>query len=169
MAIVVETGAGVPNAVSYLSEAEADAYFAARGIDAWDNVDNKEAALIKATDYIEANYGEAWRGYRRTNTQALSWPRMDVPVVDQSAGWPAYYDYTTIPSQIKKATAELALIAASSDLMPNLDRGQSSVSIGPISVTYDSSSPESPRYPMIDAILAPLITVRGPMVSLVRT
>ena len=50
--MVVEDGTGLSNADSFVSVAYADTYFSTRGVSAWASLTNKEALLIKATDYI---------------------------------------------------------------------------------------------------------------------
>jgi len=168
MALIVEDGTGLPNAESYASVAEADAHFSARGSEAWDNVENKEAALRLATDYMLQTYSGRWKGTRKTSTQALDWPRYNVPLEDDPA-WLTLLSSSIVPAQVKKATIELALITTAGALVPNLERAQASVSVGEISVTYEGSSSQLPRYPMIDMILSPLLASSGFTRQLVRT
>ena len=54
MALTPETGAGLADADSYCSQADADAYHDDRGNGAWALLDSdaKDAALRKATDYM---------------------------------------------------------------------------------------------------------------------
>jgi len=66
--------------------------------------DSKNRALAEATRYLSAL---AWKGYRVTATQALSWPRQwahdpDSPTQD-------YYDTDVVPVRVDRATFELAL------------------------------------------------------------
>ena len=169
MALIVEDGTGLANAEAYCSVAEAAAYHnVRRNLDAWADVEDKEAALRIATDYLEAMYSRRWRGYRATSTQILSWPRRDVPIED-GYEWYSFVPYTTIPVSVKRANAELALISVSQTLMPNLKRANAAVTIGPISVTYDGASSESPRFPMIDGMLAQYLLGGGAMTKLTRS
>lgn len=167
MALIVENGTGLPNAESYCSVAEASSYFSLRGNEAWADVENKEAALRKATDYMMARYGSRWLGYRATTTQALDWPRRSVPLQDQSYVY-AFLPENQVPEVVKRACAELAFLASSTDLQPNLERAESSVTVGDISVTYDQSSPQSPRYPYIDSMLTPYLQSGMNVLKLVR-
>jgi len=164
MAIIVEDGTGLTNAETYTSVAEATAYFAARGNEAWADVENKEAALRKATDYMMQAYREHWKGYRVKADQALDWPRYQVPREGPGGafyGGIDYYPHTVVPTEIKNACAELALVAASQDLMPNLERAKRHVSIGPISVSYDRGSAESTRFRAVDMTLRPFLKNLG--------
>ena len=83
MAIVVETGAGLTSANSYLSEADFEAYCEDRGRTFTGDV---EPALVRATAWIEARYGARFPGYAlKGRNQGLSWPRYGA--CDRS-GWP---------------------------------------------------------------------------------
>ena len=58
--LIVEDGTGLANANAYVSVEFADEYFSARGNQTWVGLGSadKEAAIIKATDYLEAVYFE---------------------------------------------------------------------------------------------------------------
>lgn len=155
MALVVETGAGIANAESYISVAEATIFHAVRGHDVeWDAIDNKEAALRKATDFITQNYHSRWIGKRVLVTQALDWPR-------SAASWPGYGSgdrpSNTIPQELKNATAELALKTKDGDLLQDLGRETSSERVDVISVTYVQGSGRQTRYASIEGWLSVLI------------
>lgn len=80
MAFVVEDGTGLANANSGASVAEADEYFTDRGITDWTGTnDVKQAALIRATDYIEMRWAGRWRYTMEfpDTPQALAFPRLD--------------------------------------------------------------------------------------------
>lgn len=166
MAIVVETGTGSATAESYISVADASAYFTARGVTAWAALATdalREAALRKATEYMTAVYRSRWQGARFTETQALDWPRAGV-VRDS---WQVGTD--EVPVEVQRATAELALRAAAGDLSPDLKQAKTSVTVGPIRTDYDRSSPQAKRYRAIDAMLAPFLKAGGGIsVGLVR-
>jgi hypothetical protein len=81
MALIVETGQAGSTSESFASVADADLYHSNRGNTAWAAIAStalKEAALRKATDYMEQSYRLRWLGYRHTEAQALSWPRDEV-------------------------------------------------------------------------------------------
>jgi hypothetical protein len=103
--------------------------------------------------------------------QALDWPRAWVPIPDSPSGYrqgSAYVSQTIVPTEVKAACSELALISGSQVLMPNLERAQSEVKIGEINIKYDVFSSELPRYKFIDAILKMYLS-GGSMAQLVRT
>lgn len=155
MAFVVEDGTGLANANSYVSVADADAYFADRGIAAWTGSSTvKEHALIRATDFIETVYGRRFRGSVVTDTQALSFPRY-ITGEDE------------IPSDLKKATCEYALRALSASLLPDPSSdatglplmGKTTI-VGPIETTvrYSGTVPAlTKNYPAADMLLAGLV------------
>lgn len=128
MALVKETGEGLSNSNSYASAADADAYFTDRGNTTWASyaVSQKEAALIRATDYIDANY--IFRSVPLRPNQSLQCPRYGQWNVQLLAtmgysdgGIPIYEnpDANLVPAMIKpvlvKATIELAMLLTVTD------------------------------------------------------
>lgn len=165
MALVVEDGSGRADSESYASVAFAQRYHNARGNEAWDDLDDPEAALRKATDYMLQAYRGAWAGQRMSTTQALDWPRWNVPMRDVSC---AYYPTDSVPWEVQKACAELALRVGSGELMPDVGPQVQSNTVGPITVTYAPWMREHTVYRAIDAILAPLLGASGNSARVVR-
>lgn len=149
MAIVVEDGTGLADAEAYISVADADAYFLARGNTVWAALAEpaKEAALRLGADYMEAVYGHRWKGARISMTQALSWPRDGVCV----NGFDVPDD--VVPLAVARANAELAVRASAGSLL--VDQGAQVVSetVGPISVTYATGARQYTRYAYVDGLL----------------
>lgn len=172
MALIVEDGTGLATAESYASVAYADTYHSDRGNTSWATLTTgvKEQSLRKATDFMEQVYRPRWAGVRVTSTQALSWPRYEVPKIDAPGGgaWPAYYPYNAVPTEVKNACAELALKAAAGELAPDLDRPTTSETVGPISVTYAVGTRETVKYRAIDNLLAPLLAGDAMSLKVVR-
>lgn len=104
--LVVETGAGLSTANSYLTAAEALAIldvkptqlaaFSALSAQDQDNY------LIWASGWLD-DYMD-WKGYKTVEASALRWPRCGVYDCDGVA-----VGENTIPEQLKQATAELAV------------------------------------------------------------
>ena len=164
MALVVESGQGGADSESLCSVAFADSYHSGRGNAAWAVLTTgaKEVALRKATDYMEQAYRLRWTGYRCSDTQALSWPRYEVPRQDAASNAAygygvGYYKYDSVPSEVQKACAELALKASSVDLAPDVDRPTTSETVGPLSVTYAAGARETVKFRAVDNLLAPLL------------
>lgn len=156
MALIVEDGTGLSTAESYISVADADAYFSARGVTQWDgSTSHKEALLRIATEYMIGRYGQQWQGYRINGTQALDWPRSDV----WAYGYPI--DPDVVPDQVKRACAELAHRANSGDLLADQSRATRREKVDVIEVEYDPNAPRHTIYPQIDAMLAPLLESQG--------
>jgi len=163
MALIVEDGTGKPDANSYAAVADADAYFLARKNAAWIGTnDAKEAALIQASDYIEARYWGRFVGAQKTATQALSWPRT-------GAG---DYDDDEIPAALKNACIEYAVRALTAPLAPDPVVSESGVAmvttreevVGAVVVEHEpvargqGSSPLNYRpYPAADMLIARLL------------
>ena len=151
MELLVEAGAGLADANSYLSVEQADAYHLARGNRRWNAAgpDDKQAALIRATQYLDVAYRFA--GAPSRPTQALAWPRDGALVV---------------PALVLSAAAELALRALDGPLLPDTTGTATTggqviqETVGPITVKYASgSAPKTAsvaRFPYIDLLLAPL-------------
>lgn len=171
--LIVEDGSIVAGAEAYIDVSYADAYHAGRGNDAWAvlTIPQKEAAIRKATDYMGEAYRLKWAGKRVAINQALDWPRLTVPRKDaigfQFSGQ-VYYDFKSIPEEIKKASAELALRSIAGDLAPDLKQGVRSKKIGPMETTYDTNSPQSKRYRAVDMLLAIFLTGGGATMGLSR-
>lgn len=162
MAFVVEDGSAKADANSYASIAEADSYFADRGNTSWTGADAvKQAALVKATDYIEGRFGQRFIGAKKTITQALAWPRTGA----------ADFAYTAIPVGLRRACCEYAVRALSAELAPDLKVDASGLTVvatkkkvGPIETDYAvpqtglGSTPMLFRpYPAADMLLRGLV------------
>lgn len=160
MAFTPEDGTGLADANALCDIAFADAYFAERLVAAWTGADSlKQAALIKATDYIESRWGRLARNGGRflgtlqfPDVQALSFPRLGVDNDD------------AVPVGVQKAAAEYALRAMSAPLQPDPvpDAGgrvlaEKTTKVGPIETTLKYEMGAGLRitqpYPAADALL----------------
>jgi hypothetical protein len=167
VSLIVEDGTGLAGAESYISVVNATAYHAARGNAAWaalasDTV--REQLLRKATDYMLQVYRPRWAGVRTTSTQALDWPRYNVPMRDGPGGLgcvATYYANNTVPAAVANACAELALKANSGDLTPDLSQAVKSEKIGQIETVYQDYSAATKTYRAMDNLLAPLLANGG--------
>ena len=162
MALVTETGTGSATAESYISVASADTYHSDRGSTAWAALTTavKEQSLRKATEYMLQMYRNRWKGVRVFITQALDWPRSDVQIDPGNGAYAVYSNYVAsniVPVEVARACAEYALRASTAALLDDLTQAKLSVSVGPISTTYDAASPQSVRYKAQDATLAPYL------------
>ena len=160
MTIIVEVGTGAADSETLCSVAAADTYHSARGNTAWAALTtlDKEAALRRGYSYMQQAYRMRWAGFRTVQTQALDWPRQQVPRTDIFGGQRGnYYSYAVIPNEVIQAQAELALKAVAGDLLADIDPPVASESVGPISVTYFSTGTKTKQYPSIDRLLAPFL------------
>lgn len=166
MAFVQETGAGLPNANAYVSVDFVDEYGTDRGGDtvaefsAWFDLGTpeKQAAIIRATDYID---GGRYRfiGIRKSTAQSLEWPRVDARYRDDDRA------ALGVPAEVQVACAELAFLTADGTrLAPNPeydDTGrfveQLREKVGPIETDTRYSQAGAPatfrKYPRVDKIL----------------
>lgn len=119
MALVVEDGSVVPNADSYISVVDADAYFASRlYADAWNaaDADTKEKALKTATFWLDVKV--RWRGDKADEASALQWPRKNV-----CNNFGGKLPDEEMPKFLLAATAELAKSFLESDRLAESDTG----------------------------------------------
>lgn len=171
MALVVETGSGSATAESYVSVVDADTYHADRGNTAWAALATaaKEQALRKGTDFMIQSYRHRWKGTRVTTTQALDWPRADVQIdVGSYSVYSNFIANNIVPVEVMRACAEYALRASTAPLMADLTQAKASVTVGPISTSYDTSSPQTTRYKALDAMLAPYMLRGSNVVEAIR-
>lgn len=114
MAFVVEDGTGLAAATSLLSVADFHAYHGDRGRDTTGFGDSAvEAALVRATDFIEVRWGDRLPGVPLTEGQALCLPRSGLYDTRGDA-------LEGVPVLAERACAEYALRAAIvSELLPD--------------------------------------------------
>ena len=176
-----------PGAESYIDVAGCDLYHANLQNAAWAlaALPAKEAALRRATSYIDNVYRSRFVGFRTARrAQALEWPRTGAyyytPQVGSlvygeghgySAGYSIFeYDpiiATVIPVEIANATCEAALreIVAAGSLAPDLERGGAntrSLKAGSVEIVYSGSSTPLTLYPAIARALSALLTPANP-------
>lgn len=166
MAFIVEDGSGVVGANSYASVAEADGYFAERGVTTWSGAtEAKQSFLIRATDYIELRFGARFQGTVEfpDAPQGLSFPRTGIT------------GYTGVPDCLKRATFEYALRAIAGPLAPDspleptgLQLAAKRTKVGPIETELQykqsgagSASPAFRSYPTADTQLKALLAPSG--------
>lgn len=142
MALIVEDGTGIATANSYIDSSYADAYFLDRDIAEWASLTNKDALLIKATDYIETVYYGKWQGERLTTTQALEFPRV-IDSVDVG-----------VPDRLKKACCELALKANSGELITDIEQRVIKKKVAVIETTYAEYSDQTTQYTKVYDLLS---------------
>lgn len=166
MTLVVENGTGLPNADSYVSLADANAYAASRGLTfpiAGADATLAEQALRRATVWLDAAYRGRFSGYRKNRRdQALEWPRTGA--LDAMCP-PNPIDPDEVPVEIVQATIEAAVREKASPgvLSPDVTPGKiiSEVAVeGAVSVKYatpGSVQDQRPVATVIDGILASLL------------
>lgn len=138
MSLVVETGDGLSTAESYVSVADADARQTSLGITAWTGTDAvKEAALRRATAFMEQRFRSQWKGTRLYRDQALSWPRYGATVDGYDL------DSTVVPTDVANTCADLAVIALSETLNEAQTRGVVREKVGPLETEFDPFSSQA--------------------------
>jgi len=126
----------VLNTNSYVTIADADAYFETR-IDSaeWEgsNDEVKEQALVTATQLID---DRPWIGVAVSSSQALAWPRKDAKYYDPRMGQDISVASDETPPQVKIAVYEQALhLLQNEDLIAQKTQTFESISVGSISLS----------------------------------
>jgi hypothetical protein len=162
--LIVEDGTGKADAESYASVAAADLYHSLRRNAVWATygVAVKEAALRKATEWLDSEFSGLWQGWRSHATQALAWPRSGV-VIDGVA-----VAYNALPAALTRATCELSLRAAIGPLTIDVGAQVTSKTVGPISVTYAHGARQQTKYAGVENLVSPLLKSGRGTVRLVR-
>ncbi len=164
MALVTENGIGVHNAESYVSVADADAYWGARTHTAlyttWNAITadaKKEGALREASAYLDATAGPFYKGRRKGWVQGLAWPRIGA---QDEAGYPL----PDLPQELVWATCELAARAVSALLAEDLDRGGDvkREKVGPLEVEYFEGAQAQKSYGMVMDMLHSILNGNQP-------
>ena len=135
---------GGASANSYVTVAEADAYFATSfGRTAWVSAlpANKEIVLIESTRLLDLLV--SWKGYVKSDTQALRWPRTYVPNIDgryNGVGTiESYISDSIVPKDIKNAVFELAYSLLSNGGFQASENELSKVKVGPVSIDFSDT------------------------------
>ncbi|MBF0481699.1 MAG: hypothetical protein HQK81_12335 [Desulfovibrionaceae bacterium] len=169
MALVIETGAGVAGANTFVDSTFADSYFGDRGVTAWTGTTPaKESALIRAGQYLN---GLNWLGSRVDYTHVMCWPRYAVPVADYIASgrnaalfgeamYGMYWPSNVVPIPVQYAQCESALrYLTGVDMMPDLDRGgyvlQQEAAV--IKTVYAGHAPAGTVFTAVRALLRPFL------------
>lgn len=159
MALVVETGEGLADANSYVSVEQFNAYRQGLyGASASETPELVEAALRRATMYVDLRYVDKWIGYRTTGrVQALAWPR-----TINNRAYREFIGIDEIPREIIQATCEAAIreLASPNSLMPDYNPSERIVRerVGPIETEYAKSGSSLPQVPLIDNLLRSLVS-----------
>lgn len=169
MALIVEDGTGMSDAESYLSVADISAVLARTGEDAaWlalasDTV--REQVARKAMRALENE--RTFRGEKKTQGQALEWPRDDA---EDDDGY--LYANTEIPAKLKEALALLCAAAAvpGTDLQPTVTQPgrvqQKSIRVGKIAIAtaYEGSQSQVTFHRKVESLLSELVEGADQMV-----
>lgn len=172
-------------AESYVSAADCSTYASNRSLAFAGAAYDQEAALRRATAFIDAAYRQRFSGFPRFfGTQALEWPRngavMSIPddgrseafTYDHNRGYYVYlngiyyFPPNVVPKQIVSATCEAAIreLAKPGVMAPDLKRGGSikRVQAGSVSIEYGTNATANTTFQAIDLALASLLMPANP-------
>lgn len=129
---------GASDANSYVTLAEATAYFSERAhADAWDDFINQEALLITSSRMLD--WYVRWKGNKSSITQSMQWPRTEAIRPNG-----VIVDTDIIPEEVKVAVFELALSSVESDRTEeSAMAGLEQVKAGSLMIKADSGDLDS--------------------------
>mgnify|MGYP003590976210 CR=1 FL=1 len=130
---------GGASANSYVTVAEADAYFATSfGRTPWGSASaaNKEIVLIESTRLLDLLV--SWKGYVKSDTQALRWPRTYVPNIN-GRYLESYISDSIVPKDVKNAVFELAYSLLSNGGFQASENELAKVKVGPVSIDFSDT------------------------------
>lgn len=173
MALEIEDGTGKVDGQSYVDAAEARQFALARGVTlpAAGGTDPVEAMLMQAMDFVESMEsrmkGKRANANKPTFLQALSWPRTGVRIGCEYDEYPS----DQIPANLTAAVCHLVLaVHQGYSLLPTIDPNQRLVKrkkVDVLETEYFSpkesgaSYGSSPIFPVVDALLRPLLRAGG--------
>lgn len=169
MALIVETGAGVPDADSYNTVEAVQAYWAKRPHDplatavAGADEDNLEGAAREAAMFLDGVWGAFYRGERRGYVQGRLWPRS---YAKDDAG----YALPDLPPEIQAAHCELTARALTARLQQDVDLAarvkSEAKKVGPLEKRveyFDASQPDvRKRFGFVETLMAPVLNGSQP-------
>lgn len=126
--------------------------------------ESKEEALRFASQYLDAEYGPRWIGFRHSRTQGLFWPRNAAVPHD---GF--HLSSEELPEELLDATAEMAFKAVIGEIFDddNVNSGliaEEAVRVGPLSerIKYVSGKQQGiKKFRKVTKMLFNIITPRG--------
>lgn len=163
--VIVIAEVGSPTANSYVTVAEADAYFGdAFGRTLWTPLDADTKASLVITASRTLDQYIAWYGEKTSPDQAMEWPRTCTKIPSD-----------VIPTSVKYAVYELAYYMFENNGLSFSNQTVDSVKVGPIAVDFTAMSTDAGIPSFIENLLSGLgspIIVGGNqvrMATLVRT
>lgn len=163
MVLVVEDGTGKTNADAYDTLVAVDTYNTSHANNSTYSAlsdSDKEKAIRLATQYLDNNFRNRWKGVRTTKDQSLAYPRAGVEDYDGYV-----FDSDVIPQVLKDAMAELAILSGTgTSLMPNLTSPgtikskRSRIDVIETSTEYMGGRSQIAWFRLIDNLLRDLIT-----------
>lgn len=139
---------GAPDANSYVTVDEANAYFGdafGRGLWAAATTADREALVITASRYLDQYVN--WYGVPTDPDQSMGWPRSGTS-----------YPNDQIPSKLKYATFELAYYILEGGGLAFAQQTVDSVKVGPISVDFSKNSTDAGIPSFIESLISDLGT-----------
>lgn len=161
--IVQETGTGSASANSYITLSDYEAFLTNRGLSDTTGNEAKKGRIIQSMDWLET-LDKRFKGIKKTNTQALLWPRESVVVNNYAVS------STIIPQTLKDAQSQLVYDTATTGIY-NVNDGKTVLSekIGPIEIKYAQTVADiQPIFRKVEEMLGILYKTAGGVSSVTR-
>lgn len=137
---------GAPNANSYVTVAEADAYFDDTfGKPLWEPLDADTKSLLVITASRTLDQYIKWIGWKTDPDQGMEWPRSGTD-----------FDVDVIPTKVKYATYELAYYLVENNGISFASQSVDSVKVGPVAVDFTEYATDAGIPSFIENLLAEL-------------
>lgn len=139
MTLIVENGAGLPNANCYISLADFKAYFSIRGTDisAYSDSDIEAAIVVAALDWIDGQH--TFTDIKLAESQSMEFPRYDTEI-----GLPTKIVHANAKAGLLQLHGSLLVDTSALDLDGEVE--SSSKSVGTLSKSVSYRSGTSQRY-----------------------
>jgi len=138
--LIVETGAGLSNANTYIDVPFFQQYAENMNVDLPADPEEVKSLILQAMPFIES---QPYQGIKASGTQALKWPRKRV----RADGYDIAIN--VIPNDIKNAQAQAALLIAQGvELLPTggTTGAITEETVGPITTKYSDKYPQFASY-----------------------
>ena len=167
LTLIVENGTNIDGANTYASVETVREYSANRGVTLSVDDDAVAIQIVKAMDYLSTFEGR-WKGQQTYVTQSLPWPRGGIYYSGYS-----YQPNTAIPAKLIAALGQLVIEQHNGiELFFATDTGEAWITREKLDVIETEYSEavrlaqmarggKGPTLPLVDALLAPLLTAGG--------
>ena len=180
MTLIVETGAIVSDANTYVTSDFVNTYHTNRGNSAWSSLADykKDPVILRAFYGLENLYRGYWVGYPTDNNedndidQVLAWPRKRKKLLtDSLMVHGREININSVPIEVKYAQCEAALIEIDTRIVPSVIEPEDYVKRElvhfAVETEFLSNHPVRNHYPILDRLLTGFVNASTDSTSIV--